>query len=159
MCLQSKQLDSSMDTLEPQAARRLATDWTARVRSRVAERWRFFFSPSCLDWSSSKMSIETFLGVYTAERRASLVPRLWICGPLHPQPPWAFMSGNGNTFIFTPWCNVPRRCYWSEALFSGYSHAHPTILQISNPQQNACTWQLTKPSRELAAEDPQRIHS
>ena len=33
-----------------QAARRLATGWTARVRSRVSEGWRFFFTPSCPDW-------------------------------------------------------------------------------------------------------------
>ena len=34
-----------------QAARRWATGWTARVRSRVSEGWRFFFAPSCPDWS------------------------------------------------------------------------------------------------------------
>ena len=31
------------------AARRLTTGWTARVRSRVSEEWRFFFTPSCPD--------------------------------------------------------------------------------------------------------------
>ena len=35
-----------------QAARRLATSWTARVRSRAAEGWRFFFCPSYQDWPS-----------------------------------------------------------------------------------------------------------
>ena len=30
--------------ISPQAARRLATGWTARVRSRVSEYWRFFNS-------------------------------------------------------------------------------------------------------------------
>ena len=34
-----------------QAARRLATEWTAWVRSRVSEGWRFFFTRSCPDWS------------------------------------------------------------------------------------------------------------
>ena len=34
-----------------QAARRWATGWTARVQSRVSEGWRFFFAPSCPDWS------------------------------------------------------------------------------------------------------------
>ena len=33
-----------------QVARRLAAGWTARVRSRVSEGWRFFFTPSCPDW-------------------------------------------------------------------------------------------------------------
>ena len=33
-----------------QAARRLAAGWTARVRSRVSEGCRFFFTPSCPDW-------------------------------------------------------------------------------------------------------------
>ena len=33
-----------------QAAKRLATGWTARVRSRVSEVWRFFFTPTCPDW-------------------------------------------------------------------------------------------------------------
>ena len=37
-----------------QAARRLATGWTARVRSRVSEECRFFFIPSCTDWSGCK---------------------------------------------------------------------------------------------------------
>ena len=34
-----------------QAARRWVTGWTARVRSRVSEGWRCFFTPSCPDWS------------------------------------------------------------------------------------------------------------
>ena len=51
-----------------QAARLLATGWTARVRSRVSEGWRFFFPPSCPDWSrvqssSQKMSTGLSPGV------------------------------------------------------------------------------------------------
>ena len=34
-----------------QAARRWAMGRTAQVRSRVSEGWRFFFVPSCPDWS------------------------------------------------------------------------------------------------------------
>ena len=33
-----------------QAVRPLATGYTVRVRSRVSERWRFFFTPSCPEW-------------------------------------------------------------------------------------------------------------
>ena len=25
---------------------------------------------------------------------------VYVYGPLHPNPPWAFMAGNGDTFIF-----------------------------------------------------------
>ena len=40
-----------------QAARRLATGWTARVRSRVSEGWRLFFTASCPDWSWGPLSL------------------------------------------------------------------------------------------------------
>ena len=40
-----------------QAVRRLATDWTARVRSPVSEWWRFFFTPSYPDWSWGPLSL------------------------------------------------------------------------------------------------------
>ena len=40
-----------------QAARRWATGWTARVRSRVSEGWRFFFALSCPDWSWGPLSL------------------------------------------------------------------------------------------------------
>ena len=42
--------ESYMDQVA-QAARRLATGWTTRVRFRVSEGWRFFFIPPCPDWS------------------------------------------------------------------------------------------------------------
>ena len=40
-----------------QAKRRLATCWTARNRSLVPESWRFFFTPSCPDWSWGPLSL------------------------------------------------------------------------------------------------------
>ena len=31
----------------------------------------------------------------------------WICGPLHPHSPWAFMACNGDTFTFyLSWINI-----------------------------------------------------
>ena len=39
------------------AARHLDTDWTTRVRSRMSEGWRFFFAPSCPDWSWCLLSL------------------------------------------------------------------------------------------------------
>ena len=40
-----------------QAARRLTTGWTARVRSPVSEGWRFLFTHSCSDWSWGSLSL------------------------------------------------------------------------------------------------------
>ena len=54
---------------------RLAAGWTARVRSRVSERWRFFFTPSCPDWSTQPPIKSGYRGISSgvkaAERRTS----------------------------------------------------------------------------------------
>ena len=46
------------DTKVTQAARRWATGWTARVRFQVSEGWRFFFTPSCPDWSWGPLNLQ-----------------------------------------------------------------------------------------------------
>ena len=57
-----------------QAARRLATGWAARIRSRVSEDWRFFFTYSCPDWSWGSLSLlqNRVPGLNTADRRTCL---------------------------------------------------------------------------------------
>ena len=60
-----------------QAARRLAAFRTVRVRSRVSEGWRFFFRPSCPDWSWGPLNLllneyrGISPGVKAAERKTS----------------------------------------------------------------------------------------
>ena len=78
------------------------------------------FDPGCRRGRdfSSLLRVQTGPGVHSASYKMStgcfpggkggraqdqppylfLVPWLWICGSLHPHPPWAFMACNGDTF-------------------------------------------------------------
>ena len=40
-----------------QAARCLIKGWMAWVRSQVSEGWKFFFTPSCPDWSWDPLNL------------------------------------------------------------------------------------------------------
>ena len=94
-----------------QAARRLATGWTARVRARVSEWWRFsslLRVQTCPGVHSASYKMST--GVFPGYRRPSVglatlplrnaVAANRLCGPLHPHPPWAFMPFKGIPNLF-----------------------------------------------------------
>ena len=69
-----------------QAARRLATGWTARVRSRVSAGWRFFVSRLVLGSTQSHIKAAE-RGTIHPTTSYVLVSWFCICGSLHPHPP------------------------------------------------------------------------
>ena len=87
-------------------AMRLAMAWTAQVRSRVSEAWRFFFTPWCPDWYWGTLNLlqneyrEISLGVKTAEQRTSHTTSSQCrgCQYVNPcihiprGPPWPVMA-------------------------------------------------------------------
>ena len=92
-----------------QAARRLTTGWTSRVRSRCrrgGDFSSFFRDHTGLEVHSAsyKMSTGCFTGVKTAERRTSHPTSSQYHGCEYVDPcihiPWTFMACNGDTFTF-----------------------------------------------------------
>ena len=78
--------------------------WTARVRTWVSGGGDFLHSfVFRLVLGSTQSPIKWLPGAFPGGKgdRAwdlSIVPCLCLCGPLHPIPPWAFMTCNGDTF-------------------------------------------------------------